>query len=103
MVRAVAAVIGSYIVMFVLLFVCFTGIYLIWGANNAFRLGTYDVSHRWTAMSFVVHFVVAAIAGLICAAIAKGGKAPIALAVLVLAMGLLFGVLRRQPTGPHFR
>lgn len=92
MVRAVLAVIASYIVMFLLLFACFTAAYLLLGVNHAFRPASYDVSHRWLALMFAVHFVAAAIAGLVCAAIAKGGKAPLALAVVVLVMGILFAI-----------
>jgi hypothetical protein len=103
MVRAVLAVIGSYVLMFVLFFLCFTGVYLAWGVNNAFRPGVYDVSHRWLAVAFTINFVVPAIAGFVCAVIAKGGKAPIAFAVLVLAVGLLLGVLKGQPQGPNVR
>ncbi|HVS81325.1 MAG TPA: hypothetical protein VHE60_06305 [Pyrinomonadaceae bacterium] len=103
MVRAVLAVIGSYVLMFVLLFLCFTGVYLTLGVNFAFRPGVYDVSHRWLAMALAVNFVVPAIAGLVCAAIAKGGRAPIAFAVLVLAVGLLLGALKGQPQGPNVR
>jgi hypothetical protein len=40
----------------------------------------------------VVYFVLGIISGLVCAAIAKGGKAPLALAAVVLLLGLLFAI-----------
>jgi len=49
-------------------------------------------SNKWIAISFVIIFITGAIAGLICAAIAKGGKAPLALAVVVIALGLLLAI-----------
>ena len=92
MARSIIAVIVSYIVMFVLVFLTFTGVYLLLGADGAFRPGKYDASHRWLAIAFAVNFVIAIIGGLICAAIAKGGRAPVALAVVVFVLGLLLAI-----------
>jgi len=92
MLRAILAVIVSYIVMFVLIFLAFTCAYAVLGANGAFKPGTFNASNRWIAMAFAVNLVVAIIGGLICAAIAKGGKAPIALAALVFVFGLLLAI-----------
>jgi ABC-type uncharacterized transport system permease subunit len=105
MVKAIVGVIVGYIVMFVLLFACFTGAYLLLGVDNAFRPGVYDLSHRWMALSLVLHLVASAIAGLVCAAIAKGGKAPMVLAGLVLVLGLLFAIpaIKGRPEIPNIR
>jgi hypothetical protein len=92
MARAIIAVIVSYVVIFVLIFLAFTCAYLLMGTNNAFKPGSYQASNRWIAMSFAVSFVVAIIAGLICAAIAKGGKAPLALVIVVLVLGFLTAI-----------
>jgi len=92
MLRSVLAVIVGYIVMFILQVAAFMTIYTVVGPNWSFKTGSYQASTRWTLMQFVVIFVTAAIAGLICAVIAKGGKAPLALAGVVLALGLLLGV-----------
>src|ERR1051326_8435136 len=87
--RAILAVIVSYVVMFLLLFAGFTCAYLILGADQAFKPGSYQVSNRWLALSFALHIVVGLIGGFLCAAIAKGGKAPLALAVVAIVVGLL--------------
>jgi len=92
MLRSVLAVIVGYIVMFILQVAAFMTIYTVVGPNWSFKTGSYQASTRWTLMQFVVIFVTAAIAGLICAVIAKGGKAPLALAGVVLVLGLLLGV-----------
>jgi undecaprenyl pyrophosphate phosphatase UppP len=78
--------------MFALVFVAFTCAYLLMGADNAFKPRTYQASNRWMAMSFVVNIVIAIIAGFICAVIAKGGRAPVALAVVVFVLGLLLAI-----------
>ena len=43
-------------------------------------------------MALVASLVMAVIAGLICAAIAPGGKAPMALAIVVFALGVLLAI-----------
>ena len=88
MLRSVLAVIVGYIVMFILNVAAFMTIYTIVGPDWSFRPGSYQASTRWTVMQFAVVLITAIIAGLICAAIAKGGKAPLALAVVVLVLGL---------------
>ena len=90
--RSIIAVIASYIAMFVLNLIAFVGLYLMIGTDNAFRPRSYLASNRWIAISFGIIFVTAIISGLICAVIAKGGKAPLALAVVVIVLGLLLAV-----------
>src|SRR5207253_11250648 len=92
MLRAVLAVIVSYIVMFLLIFAAFSSAYLILGADQAFKPKLFLASNRWIVLSLVVNFVVAVIGGLICAAIAKGGKALLALATVVFVVELLLAV-----------
>jgi hypothetical protein len=92
MARAIIAVIVGYIVMFFLVFLTFTCVYLLLGADAAFKPGTYDASNLWLAIAFAVNFVIAIIGGLICAAIAKGGRAHIALAIVVFVLGLLLAI-----------
>jgi hypothetical protein len=92
MLRSVLAVIVSYIVMFILNFLGFVTLYAVIGPNQAFKPGLYLASNRWIAISFVIIFITGIIAGLICAAIAKGGKAPLALAIVVVVLGLLLAI-----------
>lgn len=106
--RAILAVIVGYVAMFLLLFVGFTGAYLILGADQAFKPGSYQVSNRWLALSFALHIVIGVIGGFICAAIAKGGKAPLALAIVAVVIGLLLGIpaimaQRNTPSTPRGR
>ena len=103
MTRSIIAVIVSYIVMFILIFVTFTCVYLLLGADRAFNPGTYDASNLWLAIAFVVNLIVAIIGGLICAAIAKGGRAHIALAVVVFVLGLLLAIpsIMAQKVNPN--
>ena len=54
-------------------------------------------------MQFLVVLVTCIIGGLICAVIAKGGKAPLALAAVVLVLGFALAVLGTalQPADTH--
>lgn len=92
MVRSIIAVIVSYIAMFVLNLLGFVGLYAIVGPGHAFKPGLYVASNRWFVMAVAVMFVSGIIAGLICAAIARGRKATLALAGLILVVGLLLAI-----------
>jgi len=93
MVRSVLAVIVAYILMFILQVAVFTTIYTLVGADWSFKPASYQASTRWTVMQFAVILVTGIIGGLICAVIARGGKAPLALAVVVLVLGFGLAVL----------
>jgi peptidoglycan/LPS O-acetylase OafA/YrhL len=103
MLRSVLGVIVGYIVMFILQVAAFMTVYTMMGPDWSFRPGSYQASTRWTVMQFAVLFVTALIAGLICAAIARGSKAPLALAAVVLALGFLLAVLSTalRPADTH--
>jgi hypothetical protein len=92
MARSILAVIASYILMFVLTFCAFTGVYMVLRADGSFKPGSFEASNRWIAIAFVVNFIVAVIGGLVCAAIARGGKAPLVLALVVFVLGLLLAI-----------
>jgi magnesium-transporting ATPase (P-type) len=103
MLRSVLGVIVGYIVMFVLQVIAFMTIYTMMGADWSFKPASYEASTAWTAMQFSVILITTVIAGLICAAIAKGGKAPLALAVVVLVLGLAlaFASTALRPADTH--
>ena len=92
MARAIIGVIVGYVVMFILNFLGFVTLYAVIGPNQAFQPGLYLASNKWIAISFVIIFITGIIAGLICAVIANGGKAPLALAVVVVVLGLLLAI-----------
>ncbi len=89
MVRAIIAVIVSYILMFVLEFVGFTCLYLVLGADFAFKPGLFLASNQWVGLTLLMNLVISTIGGLICATIARGGKAPLGLAAVVIVLGVL--------------
>lgn len=88
MLRSAVGVIVGYIVMFILQVVAFMTIYSLMGADWSFKPASYEASTQWTGMQFGVILVTTIIAGLICAIISRGGRAPLALAGVVLVLGL---------------
>jgi hypothetical protein len=94
MLRSVLGVIVAFILLAILQVASFMTMYGLLGADWSFKPGSFQPSIRWTAMQFLIIFVTSIIAGLICAAIAKRGKAPLALAAVVLVLGLGAAVLR---------
>ena len=93
MVRSVLGVIVGYLVMFILQVASFMTIYTLVGADWSFKPASYQASTRWTLMQFAVILITAIIGGLTCAVIARGGRAPLALAVVALVLGLGLAVL----------
>jgi hypothetical protein len=92
MARSIIGVIVGYVLMFLLNFAGFVTMYAVMGPEQAFEPGLYLASTRWIAVAFVMIFISAAIAGLVCAVIAKGGRAPLVLAIVVIALGLALAV-----------
>ena len=92
MARSIIAVVVSYIAMFVLNIAAFLGLYAVVGPSQAFKMRSYLASNRWVLMTGVILLVTGAIAGLICAVIARGGRAPSALALVVIVIGLLLAI-----------
>lgn len=92
MARTIVGVIVGYIGMFILNFLGFITLYAVIGPEQAFQPRLYLASNEWIAISFVIIFITGIIAGLICAVIAKGGKAPLALAGVVIVIGLLLAI-----------
>ena len=93
MARSIIGVIVGYIVMFMLQVAVLMTVYTVMGPDWSFKPASYQASTRWTLMQFAVILTTAVIAGLVCALIANGGKAPLVLAGLVLGLGLALGAL----------
>jgi hypothetical protein len=104
MARTIASVVVGYLVMFAVVFGIFSMAYLAMGTDRAFKPGTYDVSATWLVTSFVLGFVAAVIAGLVCAALARSANGPRALAAVVVVLGVLMAIpTLSAPPGPATR
>ena len=91
--------------MFVVVFVSFTAIYLILGADGAFKPGSFEPSTTWIALSFVLGFAAAVAGGFVCALIAKSKTGPMILIGLVIVLGLVMAIpaMMSDDSGPTVR
>jgi uncharacterized membrane protein YedE/YeeE len=96
--RAILAVILGYVVMFLVVFLTFSGAYLAMGTEAAFQPGKYEPSTLWLVVSFILGFIAAIAGGCTCVWIAKNTKAALGLAGLVLVLGLaMAGAIMMEP------
>jgi hypothetical protein len=92
MLRTIGGVVGGFVAMRLFVFVT-TGIsLLVLGADRVFALSSYDVTWLWLIVSLVLSFVAAIVAGAVCRRIASGSGAVMALATLVLIVGVVSAV-----------
>lgn len=92
MVRNISGVVVGYLVMFVFIFVSFTALYFILGADGAFEVESYEVSVLWIVISFILSIFAALLGGLVCKIISKNQKAVFILAGLVFVLGIILAV-----------
>jgi len=92
MARTIVGVIVGYVLMFILNICGFVTMYAVLGQDQSFEPGLYLASTKWIVGTFVICLITGAIAGLVCAVIARGGRAPLALAVAVIVLGLLLAI-----------
>ena len=68
----------------------FAAAWMVFGQDSAYKEGLWEISTTWMIMMFVAGLIAAMIGGAVCAAIAaKGSKAAMVLAGLVLVLGFV--------------
>lgn len=87
--RAILAVIVSYIAMAVIIFAGFSLYFLAIGVDGAYQPGTYEVTFLWIAGSIVISIAAALAGGLVCRKLAKGRKTVIGLVAVVGFLGVM--------------
>jgi len=92
MARTIIGVIVGYVLMFILNFAAFVALYAVLGPEQAFEPGLYLASTKWIAISAIILLITGTIAGLVAALIARGGRAPLALAIVVVVLGVLLAI-----------
>ena len=92
MVRSITGVVVGYVVMIIFIFLTFTGLYFLLGAEGSFETDTYEVSTIWIIISFVLSIAAALIGGYVCVTIAKSQKAALVLAGIVFVFGIVMAI-----------
>jgi len=107
MLRAILSVIAGYVTLFMVVMATFSVAFLALGTERAFAPGSWDPSVLWLVVSFALGLLAAVVGGWVCATIARAPKPPMALAVLVVVLGLMgaVSVVMRSPDegGPSVR
>ncbi|HEX9253841.1 MAG TPA: hypothetical protein VF870_16455 [Ignavibacteriaceae bacterium] len=92
MVRNILGVVLGYVAIFIFVFITFTVLYFILGADGSFEPGTYEVSFIWIVLSFILGLVAAVLGGYICVLISKNQKTALVLAGFVLVLGIVMAI-----------
>jgi ABC-type uncharacterized transport system permease subunit len=88
MLKNILGVIAGYASVFITIFLTFTLLYLLLGADGSFKPGTYDVSTIWIMVSILLSILAAVVGGWIVMAISKNIKAAYALAGILFVVGI---------------
>ena len=100
MVKSILAVIVGYIVMAIFAFAVCTCAYLGLGVDRVFESGSYDVSTIWIALMVGIAVIGGILGGLVCAAISKSKGACMALAIIVVVVGMISAIVTEMKEHP---
>ena len=105
MLKSILAIITSYVVIFIFLFVAFTGCYFVLGTEGTFQTDSYEVTPVWIVLTVVVCLFAGLIGGFVCALISKSWRVCQIFAFIVFFGGLLACIpaMRRSPDAPNTR
>jgi len=92
MTKKILGVVAGYIAMAAFIFLTFTVLYLLLGADGAFEPGNYNVSTTWLVLSFLLGLIAAIIGGFVCVLIARNRKVAMWLAGIVLVLGFVLAI-----------
>lgn len=92
MAKKILGVIVGYVSMAVFVFITFSILYMILGADGSFEPESYNVSTIWLVLSFLLGLVAAIIGGFVCVLIAKERKPALWLAGIVLVLGFVLAI-----------
>ena len=107
--RTLAGAVLGYVVVSVVVFAALSIGFRAVGPDLAFRPGTYEASGAWIAVSFLIGFAAALAGGRVAGLVAPGGRAVVALATVLFALGVLFALapvltelppIAARPVGP---
>lgn len=93
MLKSIIAVVVGFIAMTIFSIAAFCCVYLGLGADRAFQPESYDISTLWMVVMVVLSLIGGVVGGLICAAISKSMGVCKVFAGIVLALGLLSGIV----------
>ncbi|MBL8757692.1 MAG: hypothetical protein JNK35_04590 [Phycisphaerae bacterium] len=100
MIRSIAAVVASYIVMVVLIVGLFMGMWFGLGPDGLLKPGSYQGNMLICVAAPSITVACGLLGGWLCATIARGGKPVVALASVVLLLGAISAYFTLQKPFP---
>ena len=92
MTKSIIAVVVSFLIMEVVFFAVFTGLYLALGAERVFEPGTFKITALWIVLALAGALGAGVLGGYLCAAMSGSMRACQIMAGLVFALALLMCV-----------
>lgn len=101
--RNVLAALAGYVTLFALLFVSFSAVWWILGADGSFQAGSWEVSGAWILASIVLGLLVAIVGGMVCAKLQANRHGVHVLIGIIVGMTLVsaLGAGDAVATGPR--
>jgi hypothetical protein len=90
--RLIGGTLAGYVLYFILVFVLASAGWLVLGANGAFQPGVWDVTGTWIALMLVASLIGGVIAGYWIGPLTRDPRGPMALAGLIIVLGLVFAL-----------
>lgn len=87
--RKILAVICSFAAMYVLIFLTFSGAYMVIGMERTYLPGTYETGSLWNMVSLILGALAAGMAGWMCFRISRNVNTVRVLAAVILILGLI--------------
>lgn len=106
MFRSILAIILSYVVGNLVFFGIVTGCFFLLGVERVFEPDSYEVSSIWVALTVVVSFLGAMVAGYLCLWISRSWRTCQILALIVLmltSISCIVQLRRINPDAPNIR
>jgi archaellum biogenesis protein FlaJ (TadC family) len=105
MLKSIAAIVVSYLAMFVFFMAVVIACYVALGSERVFKPDSYEISTLWLVLTVIVSFVASAIAGYLCAVISGSWTTCRVFAFLVFlaTLGFCISSLRQSQESPNVR
>ncbi|MBX3381324.1 MAG: hypothetical protein KF805_14610 [Phycisphaeraceae bacterium] len=98
--KAILAVIVGYVVMTIVIILCFTGLQFGLGTERVFDPGTYNASMLFNILALGVSLAAALIGGIVAGAICGRSGPPQVLAGIIFVLGLIMAVANLNTPDP---
>ncbi len=98
--RGIGGVIAGYIVMFIVIFACFSGLWMVLGAEKSFQPNSWLASNTWVIAGMGIGLVAAILGGITCKLISASSTTVKVFAGIILVFGVAIAALGMTQVAP---